>query len=352
MPGRPRSWTDEDLIRAVASASSVTDLLQRLGLAVGGASLVAVRRRILELGLDSPALLRDVRSSAWAADPADDVAQVSGTAPWTEEELRWAVATSTSMRQVMRRLGFTPSGSRWSTARAQINALQLDVSHFGRTARRAAGQRPARSDRPRTWTDEDLRSAVAASTSIAGVIRHLDLKVGGSVYVLMKERIAQLGLDTSHFTGQAWNRGLSVTTWPGRPLSEILVENSDYRTTSSLRARLVKEGLRDARCALCGLTQWNGRPAPLQLDHINGIRTDNRLENLRLLCPNCHAQTDTWCGRNRGRAAGIIPSSTGLGGGTAYTQASSPCAARLEGSNPSRGTSPIQLTFGDLDVLD
>lgn len=51
----------------------------------------------------------------------------------------------------------------------------------------------------------------------------------------------------------------------------------------------------------CGISEWNGVPAPLQLDHVNGDRRDNRLENLRILCPNCHAQTDTWCGRNMGR---------------------------------------------------
>jgi hypothetical protein len=355
MTGRPRSWTDDDLIRAVEESTTISDVLRHLGLGVGGGPLAAVRRRMLELGLDRPDLLRGARSAAWAADPDDLVAQASAGTPWTEDELRWAVTTSTSMREVMAQLGYPASGSRWTAAKADILRLGLDTSHFGRTARREAHRLAASSPvRPRSWTDDDLRRAVRGATSIAGVIRALGLKVGGSVYVTIRERINGLNLDTSHFKGQAWNKGLSVTTWPGRPLAEILVENSDYRTTSSLRARLIKEGLLEPRCAVCGLTEWNGVPAPLQLDHINGIRTDNRLENLRLLCPNCHAQTDTWCGKNRGRGAGIIlPKPLASVVETVYTQASSPCAARLEGSSPSRGTRPtIQLSFGDLGDLD
>ena len=85
---------------------------------------------------------------------------------------------------------------------------------------------------------------------------------------MLHDRIAELHLDTAHFKGKGWNRGQSVTCWKGRPLEEILVRNSEYRTTSSLRRRLVKEGLKEERCEVCGITEWNGQPAPLQLDHI------------------------------------------------------------------------------------
>ena len=72
------------------------------------------------------------------------------------------------------------------------------------------------------------------------------------------------------------------------------------KKTSYLKARLIREGVKDARCESCNGTQWEGEPIPLELDHVNGKRDDNRLENLRLICPNCHAQTPTYRGRNIG----------------------------------------------------
>ena len=351
--GRPRSWTDEDLIAAVAASTTLTEVLARLGLAKGGGSLTAVRRRMLELGLDEPTLLRLAHSDKWAADPEDAVAQAPVTGRWTEAELRMAVVASTSMREVMEWLGYRGSGGAWTTAKAQIVALGLDTSHFRRSRVQLAPiQAPPKSRR--SWTDGQLRQAVSASTSMAQVIRRLGLKVGGSVYPMLRERIAELGLDTSHFKGQGWNAGRSITCNPGRPLAEILVTNSDYKTTSTLRQRLIKAGLKEPRCEICGLAEWEGRPLGLQLDHINGDRTDNRLENLRILCPNCHSQTDTWCIKNRRRwrsPANIAAAPRWRN--LANARVSSSRAERLEGSNPSRGTRPgLQLTFGDLDALD
>lgn len=82
--------------------------------------------------------------------------------------------------------------------------------------------------------------------------------------------------------------------------------------TNALKWRLIREGIKRRRCESCGRNEWSGRPIPLELDHINGRREDNRLDNLRVLCPNCHAQTDTYRGRNIGLAA---LSWSGPGGG-------------------------------------
>ncbi len=81
------------------------------------------------------------------------------------------------------------------------------------------------------------------------------------------------------------------------PLKDILVENSSYQSTK-LKKRLVDEGIKQDRCEICGQgNKWNDKLLVLQLDHINGIHTDDRLENLRIVCPNCHTQTDTFCTR-------------------------------------------------------
>ena len=84
-------------------------------------------------------------------------------------------------------------------------------------------------------------------------------------------------------------------------LADGLVEHSTYARTSKLKERLIRAGMLANACAVCGISTWQGRPLSLHLDRVNGQRDDNRLTNLRLLCPNCHSQTDTYTGRNIGR---------------------------------------------------
>ena len=156
------------------------------------------------------------------------------------------------------------------------------------------------------WNDTQLRQMVPEVTSYAGLLRGLGLKVGGGTQSLLKQRVAVLGISTSHFKGQSWLLGIKRgTSGNSHPLSEILIEDSGYQSTNQLKKRLIAAGLLEQRCAQCGLTEWQGKLAPLELDHINGRRRDNRLENLRILCSNCHAQTPTYCSRNI-RACGAI----------------------------------------------
>lgn len=145
-------------------------------------------------------------------------------------------------------------------------------------------------------TDEEFAEAVAQNMSMRQTLLSLGMSATGSGYSQAKKRIKRLGLDTSHWLGQASNRGRKFPSREIKPLEEILVKESSYGR-GPLKRRLLQGGLLRDVCYECGLTDWQGKPITLQLDHINGVNDDNRLENLRLLCPNCHSQTKTFAGR-------------------------------------------------------
>src|ERR1035437_7565664 len=148
----------------------------------------------------------------------------------------------------------------------------------------------------RKYTDEQLREAVSGSISIAGAMSKLGLKPGGG-YETIHRWISLLGIDTSHFKGQGWNRG-GTQDWRVRPVSEYLVTGRGTNT-SRLRLKLIDTKTLPYRCSMCGGESWLGRPIPIELDHIDGDKTNNSLSNLRLLCPNCHALTPTYKSKNR-----------------------------------------------------
>lgn len=146
--------------------------------------------------------------------------------------------------------------------------------------------------------------AVQRAFSAAGALKRLGLRVAGGNYKTLYSHIRQYGLDTSHWTGQAHLRGRNHNWAVKTALEEILVADSSYRGgTYKLKRRLVLAGFLREQCALCGIRDWREQPLNLHLDHVNGIATDNQIENLRLLCPNCHSQTETYCGKNKGRRA-------------------------------------------------
>lgn len=145
---------------------------------------------------------------------------------------------------------------------------------------------------------EVYEEAISSSRSIAEVCRKLNIKPHGGNYKTIHNAIKKYNFDISHFTGQGWNVGLKFNPNPKKPLDEILVENSTFQTFK-LKNRLFDEGYKEKKCEKCLLTEWLGQPISLELHHINGITTDNRLENLIILCPNCHSQTDNYRGLNK-----------------------------------------------------
>ena len=152
-------------------------------------------------------------------------------------------------------------------------------------------------------TDDEFRQAVAESLSVRQVLSCIGLVPAGGNYKTVHARIAKLGLDTSHFTGAGWNVGARYKSFGRKAaLAEILVENSPYAFTHGLRGRLINEGLKQRQCEGCSLTSWRGQSIPLELHHVNGINNDHRLANLQLLCPNCHALTKNYRGKNQSKS--------------------------------------------------
>jgi transposase-like protein len=210
---------------------------------------------------------------------------------YSDEQLRQAVAGSRTMSDVLRTLGLVPSGGNYESVRAHLERIGLA----------GPARRPRRGRAVGSVTVAELTEAVRVSRSAAQAAAALGLDTGGSSGRLAA-RIRSLGLDTSHFRGQGWRRGSTAPVVRASPLVDLLVKGRLCQT-NALKKRLILAGLKAPRCEGCLLYEWCGEPIPLELDHINGDRRDNRLENLRLLCPNCHALTTTYRGRNIGRVS-------------------------------------------------
>ncbi|ARZ69915.1 hypothetical protein SMD11_4309 [Streptomyces albireticuli] len=199
---------------------------------------------------------------------------------YTCEMLVEVARASASYDEAVRRCGGTSTPGSRTYIRARMAELGVDTSHFTTSRVR--------------HTEATLRELVALSGSVVEVVRRLGISPVGGNQAHIGRRIAALGIDTSHFS--------AARTGPKRASRSLLTMGSpsDGRVSGQrLRRALLKTGA-DESCAECGNgTVWNGEPLRLEVDHLNGDWWDNRPENLRFLCPNCHAVTDTYRGRKR-----------------------------------------------------
>ena len=148
------------------------------------------------------------------------------------------------------------------------------------------------------YSEEQARAAVAASHSYTDALIRLGLRPAGGNHATLKKYVALWGIATDHF--DPW-RNVRPPRREAKPLVEVLVKDSTYPRVN-LKRRLLAEGIKQPQCEMCGQGElWRGARMALVLDHINGVWNDNRLENLRILCPNCNATLDTHCGRKNKR---------------------------------------------------
>jgi len=153
-----------------------------------------------------------------------------------------------------------------------------------------------------SYTDKEFKEAVKTSFSIAQVLQKLNKIPSGGNYKVVKFKIKHLNIDASHFTGMGHLKGKTHNWAPRIDDSLIFVEKGNHNlSTSRMKQRLLENGTLIKKCYNCENTTWLSNEIPLELEHKNGNNTDNRIENLTLLCPNCHALTDTYRGKNKNK---------------------------------------------------
>lgn len=150
------------------------------------------------------------------------------------------------------------------------------------------------------YTKELLEEKVKDCYSFSELCKRLGLKHGGSNPKNLKMKLEKFGIDYSHFTGQRWNTNPKNPVYV-RTYTKSLDINSSLRS-SHVKNLLYNMGIKENKCECCGISEWNGKPIQCELHHINGDTTDNRIENLIILCPNCHSQTENFRNR-RGKSA-------------------------------------------------
>jgi Zn finger protein HypA/HybF involved in hydrogenase expression len=144
-----------------------------------------------------------------------------------------------------------------------------------------------------------FRKATKDSYTISDVLRKMGYKISGGAFRFFRQKAKQYNIDYSHFVGQSWSRGLSresnkavdqVAVGLEKPWKEVFCKNSTYNHNQYLIKKLLRAGKRIYQCEKCGLTEWQGEKLVLHMHHKNGESSDNREENLEILCPNCHSQ--------------------------------------------------------------
>ena len=250
----------------------------------------------LFLGLDSKNVSvkknveRSIKRLDLSTDHFESVKRVKDSkGRYTKEKLELLVKTCKNYKEILEELDVLPITNNYNKLKSALYRYEIDFSHL-------KGQRIQ--PQKEFWNKEFLFSIIKESNSQKEVLEKMKIRSAGGNFKTLQKYIKIFDLDTSHFA-RNYEAMVNFSKNKKIPLDKILIENSTY-DRKSLKERLYKEGLKERKCEMCGQNEeWQGKRMSLILDHINGTHNDNRLENIRIICPNCNATLDTYCGKNK-----------------------------------------------------
>lgn len=194
-----------------------------------------------------------------------------------KEELEEMVQKGLTIKQIASNIGLSGTGTRYWLKKNGIKTK----GHY----------------RFKKWNEQDLRDFISKSKTKSDVIRKMGLLLRPGNFKTLDRYVKIHNIDISHFDRYFHNNRFNNRKYTNE---EMFIANSSYTNGKGIKNRLIREGLKEYKCEKCGnIGEWNGEKLNLQIDHINGINTDNSIDNLRFLCPNCHSQTETFCSKNR-----------------------------------------------------
>jgi hypothetical protein len=275
-----KQFGKDKLIEAVNESNSFVEATSFLGLDAKNTNIKKnVERSIKRLGLST--------------EHFESVKRVKDAKTrYTKEKLESLVIKCKNYKEILIELDVLPIDNNYKKLKSELYRYKIDFSHL---------KNQKISTIKVNWAKEVLEPIFKKSLSQKEVLEKLGLRSAGGNFNTLRKYIKLYNLDSSHFI-KNYDSMCNVSKNKKIPLDQILVENSTYDRTH-LKDRLYKEGLKERKCEMCEQDEnWHGKRMSLIIDHINGIHNDNRLENLRIICPNCNATLDTHCGKNNKKA--------------------------------------------------